>query len=278
MKTIGEIVRLSVDYVQKKEGRPRREVEEWIAHILGLQRLDLYLMFDRPVEDGELAAIRLGLPRLAIGEPLAYIIGSAPFYGLDFEVSPDVLIPRPETETLITVAKGFLASQKTPGTIFDICTGSGCIGLTLKTLFPQWHVVLSDISEQALAIARRNAQKMGADVEILHGNLLEPFSGRKAHVIVANPPYLSTAEWLSLDSSVASFEPRLALDGGAVGTEMYQNLFAAIPSFLLPKGLCVVEIGACQGPAILSLAHSFASSFLVQDLAGHDRVVAFSVS
>ena len=83
MKTIGEIVRLSVDYVQKKEGRPRREVEEWIAHILGLQRLDLYLMFDRPVEDGELAAIRLGLPRLAIGEPLAYIIGSAPFYGLD---------------------------------------------------------------------------------------------------------------------------------------------------------------------------------------------------
>jgi release factor glutamine methyltransferase len=276
MKTVGEIVRLSIDYVQKKGGRPRREVEEWVAHTLGLQRLDLYLQFDRPLEDGELVSIRTGISRLCAGEPLAYIIGFAPFYGHDFEVSPDVLIPRPETETLITVVQAFLASQKTPGTIVDLCTGSGCIGLTLKMLFPQWNVVLIDISEKALVLARRNAHRLNLEVEIIQGNLLEPFSGRKAEVVVANPPYLSSSEWFSLDPSVATFEPRLALEAGVLGTEVYQNLLKQIPQHLVSKGFCAVEIGASQGEAVLSLAQQFCAPFLTQDLAGHDRVVAFS--
>jgi release factor glutamine methyltransferase len=275
VKTVGEIVRLSIDYVQKKRGRPRHEVEEWIAHTLGLQRLDLYLLFDRPVEDDELVAIRSGIVRLGAGEPLAYIIGVAHLYGLAFEVSPDVLIPRPETETLITVAKEFLASQEKPGTIVDVCTGSGCIGLTLKTLFPEWNVVLSDISEKALAIAQKNAQRLNLDVEIIHGNLLEPFSGRKAEVIVSNPPYLSSSEWRSLDPSVAAFEPKLALVAGSTGTELYQELFKMIPLHLVSKGLCAVEIGASQKQAVLRLAEPFYDPFLVQDLAGRDRVVAF---
>jgi release factor glutamine methyltransferase len=277
MKTIGQIVRLSVEYVQKKGGRPRHEVEEWIARCLGLKRLDLYLQFDRPIEDRELDAIRAGIGRLCAGEPLAYIIGTAPFFGLEFEVSPDVLIPRPETETLVTVAKQFLASHDNPGTIVDVCTGSGCIGLTLKTLFPQWHVVLSDISEKALRVAQKNVQKMGLDVEILEGDLLTPFSGRTADLIVANPPYLSSAEWLSLDPSVASFEPKVAFVGGSSGIELYQELFAQVPAHLVSKGLCVVEIGALQGTAVLSLAQPFSSPFLVQDLGGRDRVVAFWV-
>ena len=276
MKTAAHIVRLSVDYVQKKRGRPRREVEEWIAHVLGLQRLDLYLQFDRPVEESELSAIRPGVSRLGAGEPLAYIIGKAPFYGLTFDVSPDVLIPRPETETLITVVQSFLASKTTPGTIVDLCTGCGCIGLTLKSLFPKWHVVLSDISEKALIIAKKNAAFLNLDVEILQGNLLGPFSGRKADVIVANPPYLSSSEWQSLDPSVAAFEPRIALEAGDSGTEIYQNLFASLPDHLSSKGLCAVEIGASQGSAVLSMAQQFCSPFLVQDLAGRDRVVAFS--
>lgn len=276
MRTVGEIVRKSVEYVQKRQGRPRREVEEWIAHSLGLRRLDLYLLFDRPVEEEELATIRSGLARLGAGEPLAYILELAPFYGLDFSVSPDVLIPRPETETLIEVAKSFIASQKRPGTIFDVCTGSGCVGLTLKTLFPTWHVVLSDISERALRVAKNNAAHLGVDVEFLQGDLLEPFGGRRAEVIVANPPYLSSPEWAALDPSVQSFEPRTALEAGPEGLEMFSRLLKSVPSHLASNGLCAVEIGAGQGAAILSLMKPFVHPFLVQDLAGRDRVAAFS--
>jgi release factor glutamine methyltransferase len=275
MKSIGEILRLSAEYVQKKAGRPRHEVEGWIAHALGIRRLDLYLLFDRPLEEKELDAIRSGVGRLAIGEPLAYITGFAPFYGLEFAVTPDVLIPRPETETLVSVAKGFLSSFPSPGTIVDVCTGSGCVGLTLKTLFPTWHVVLSDISEKALAVAKDNAFRLNLDVEIIQGNLLSSFSGRTAEVIVSNPPYLSSSEWQTLDPSVRNFEPQLALDAGPNGTEMYQSLFHALRDHLFSKGLCAVEIGASQSEAVLSLAEPYGTPFLTQDLAGRDRVVAF---
>jgi release factor glutamine methyltransferase len=273
MKTLGEILRLSVDHVLKKGGRPRREVEEWIAHTLGLKRLDLYLMFDRPLEEVELASIRQGIARLAAGEPLAYILGIAPFYGRDFIVTPDVLIPRPETEVLVSVAKDYLASQPAPGTLVDVCTGSGCIGLTLKALFPSWHVVLSDISEKALAVAKRNAQRFGLDVEFLQGDLLRPFSGRVAQCVVCNPPYLSSAEWKDLDQSVAAFEPRVALEAGPSGIERYKQLFSELGTALASKGLLAVEIGATQGHAVLSLEQPLGTSSLVQDLAGHDRVV-----
>jgi release factor glutamine methyltransferase len=273
MRALGEILRLSVDHVRKKGGRPRREVEEWIAHVLGLRRLDLYLMFDRPLEEAELVTLRQGVSRLAAGEPLAHLLGLAPFYGRDFVVTPDVLIPRPETEVLVSVAKDYLVSQPTPGTVVDVCTGSGCVGLTLKALFPSWHVVLSDISEKALAIARQNAQRFGLDVEFLHGDLLKPFSGRTAQCVVANPPYLSSAEWKDLDRSVAAFEPRCALEAGPTGIEMYERLFSELGTSLGFRGLCAVEIGAGQGQTVLSLAQRLGIPSLVQDLAGHDRVV-----
>ena len=276
MKTLGEILRLSVDHVHKKGGRPRREVEEWIAHALGLKRLDLYLMFDRPLEVEELASIRQGIGRLAAGEPLAYILRLAPFYGQEFIVSPDVLIPRPETELLVSVAKDYLACQSTPGTLLDVCTGSGCIGLTLKALFPSWHVVLSDISEKALEVAKQNASRLQLDVEFLHGDLLKPFSGRIAQCVVCNPPYLSSSEWKDLDRSVAAFEPRVALEAGPSGIEKYRQLFSELGTVLASKGFLAVEIGATQGQAVFSLAQSLGTPSLVKDLAGHDRVVVVS--
>ena len=160
----------------------------------------------------------------------------------------------------------------------DVCTGSGCIGLTLKALFPAWHVILSDISEKALAVARRNALQLHLDVEFIHGDLLNPFSGRTAQCIVSNPPYLSSAEWTSADRSVAAFEPKVALEAGPTGIEVYERLFADLKKILAPGGLCAVEIGASQGPAVLSLARSLGTPFLVQDLAGRDRVVAVSMA
>ena len=276
MRTVGEVLHLSVDHVRKKGGRPRNEVEELIAHTLGMKRLDLYLMFDRPLEEDEIAPIRKGTARLAADEPLAYILGMAPFYGREFIVTPDVLIPRPETEVLVSVTEKWLAEQLSPGTIVDVGTGSGCIGLTLKALFPSWRVVLSDISEKALAVARRNAERFRLDVEVVQGDLLRSFSG-KAECIVSNPPYLSSAEWKALDRSVAEFEPKEALMAGPTGIEMYGRLFAALKEKLVPGGFCAVEIGAVQGQAVGTLAQSIGKASLSQDLAGRDRVLCLTV-
>ena len=272
MRTIGEILRLSVDHVAKRGGRPRHEVEELIAHALGMKRLDLYLKFDRPIEEEEAASIRAGIARLAADEPLAYVLGTASFYGREFIVTPDVLIPRPETEVLVSVVEKWLVKQPSPGTIVDVGTGSGCIGLTLKALFPSWRVVLSDICEKALAIARRNAQKLQLDVELIQGDLLGSFSGR-AECIVSNLPYLSLKEWNEADRSVSEFEPKKALLAGPTGLEVYQRLFDALQTSLVPEGLCAVEIGASQGPAVLALAQKSGTASLIQDFFGRDRVV-----
>lgn len=273
MKTLGEILRLSIDHVTAKGGRPRHEVEECIAAILGLKRLQLYLSFDRPLEENEIVRIRPSIARLARGEPLAYVQQSACFYGITYTVSPDVLIPRPETEVLVSVATAFLEQQSSPGTIFDICTGSGCIGLTLKSLFPAWHVVLSDISEKALSVARGNAERLNLDVEILQGNLLVPFGNRTASCLVANPPYLSTDEWNHLDVSVKNYEPRCALEGGPTGLECYRALLEGLPRHLNSPGLALFEISP-QLSNLLSLARQVARSEVIKDLAGRERILA----
>lgn len=272
MKTVGEVLKLSVSHVG--EERPRHEIEWLIADVLGISRLDLYLQFDRPLEESELSLIRPQLARLKKGEPLAYVRGQAPFFKDEFFVSQDVLIPRPETELLVEKASLFLASKKTPGTLFDICTGSGCIGLSIKKQFPLWNIVLSDISEEALAIAKKNAQKLSLSVEFLLGDLLEPFH-TKADCIVANPPYLSQEEWETGDSSVKQYEPKLALLGGKTGLEWYDRFFTCVKEYIHPDGCIFVEIGSTQGPAVIDLIrkHNFSEVTLFQDLSGHDRVI-----
>jgi release factor glutamine methyltransferase len=287
MKTVGDVLRLSLSHVQKHQGRPRHEVEEWIASILGLKRLDLYLQFDRPLEDNEIDLIRPGIQRLAADEPLAHILKLAPFYGFDFVVSKDVLIPRPETEILIDEARKFLQIQEKPGVIFDVCTGSGCIGICLKKLFPDWHVVLSDISPLAISLARQNAERLGVDVEIIQGSLLEPFGSRKANCIICNPPYLSSSEWRTLDLSVKDYEPRLALEAGPTGLECYTALFSTLPSFLEAPAIAIFEIGHQQKADVLALASSVtscASRFVdgqwhaIKDFSGNDRAICFSMA
>jgi release factor glutamine methyltransferase len=268
VKKLKEVVCLSVDYVNKKGGRPRHEVEEWIACTLGMRRLDLYLQFDRPVHKEELDQIREGISRLAEGEPLAYILGKAPFYGFEFEISPDVLIPRLETELLVEKA---LQSQGS--TFVDVCTGSGCIGLTVKKLVPKSRVILIDICEKALEVAKKNAQKLSVDVEIMKGDLLAPFFPQKADCIVSNPPYLSSDEWREMDRC----EPRIALDAGKSGLEIYERLLPQMKEALVSGGLGLFEIGTGQRESVIELIkkHEFISIECIQDLAGHDRLVSF---
>ncbi len=272
MKTVREILKLSLMHVSDQ--RPRHEVEWLIAYALGVSRLDLYLRFDRPVEEAELAKIRSGISRLKKGEPLAYVRGLAPFFREEFVVSKDVLIPRPETEILVEEACSFLASRTTPGVLFDVGTGSGCIGLSVKKLFPEWNVILSDISPEALSIAKINAERLKVSVECLLGDLLSPFHS-KAACVIANPPYLSECEWKQGDRTVREYEPKLALVGGTTGLEWYERFFAQVFQYLCEGSCILVEIGSTQGQAVTSLAqaHHFSKIQLIKDLAHHDRVV-----
>lgn len=277
MKTVGEVLKLSVAHVG--DARPRHEVELLIAQALGISRLDLYLQFDRPVDEAELATIRPELSRLRKSEPFAYLSGKAPFFYDEFIVSKDVLIPRPETETLVEEAKNVLSLKKEGGVLFDLCTGCGCVGLSLKKLFPDWHVVLSDISQEALLIAKQNAEALSLSVELLLGDLFAPFFSRKAHCIVANPPYLSIDEWEKADLSLKQYEPKIALVGGETGLEWYERFFSSAQEYMHSGSTILMEIGSTQASAVLALANrfGFTDSTIIKDLGGRDRVIHISL-
>jgi release factor glutamine methyltransferase len=242
--------------------------------VIKLKRLDLYMQFDRPVLEMELEILRSFLKRAARGEPVEYIIGEVSFYHCNIHVSPDVLIPRPETEILVDQACrkiGVSSFQKK--TAWDLCTGSGCIGIAVKKACPELDVCLSDISEKALAVAAVNAGRNSVQVELLHGDLLTPFAGRKADVIFCNPPYVTSKEWMSLDRSVKDFEPQSALVGGEDGLSFYRRLRDELPPFLNPQAKIFFEMGAGQGPAILEMfvGMPWKGARVEKDWAGHDR-------
>lgn len=272
MKTLGEVLTLSAQFLKDKNcQRSRRDAEDLIAHSLKLKRLDLYMQFDRPVVESELETVRALLKRAAKGEPVEYIIGEIPFYSCTIEVGPGVLIPRPETEILVDQAFKMLSDENK--IVWDLCTGSGCIGIAVKKARPHLQVTLSDNSAAALQIAAANAKRNNADVEILHGDLLAPFAGRKADVIFCNPPYVTASEFLTLDPSVKNFEPREALVGGDDGLLFYRRLRAELPPYLNPGAKLLLEIGKDQGKPLLELFSGapWKSVRVEKDWAGHDR-------
>jgi release factor glutamine methyltransferase len=275
MKTLGEVLTLSVNFLKEKTSfSSRRDAEELVGYVLKLKRLDLYMQFDRPVLERELEALRALLKRAVKGEPVEYIIGRVSFYHCDIIVGPGVLIPRSETEILVDKACRILQKDPFQGKIaWDLCTGSGCIGIAVKKSCPNLSISLSDISEKALETARINARKNGVDVEILHGDLLSPFANRKADVIFCNPPYVSSREFISLDRIVKDFEPELALVGGRDGLSLYRRLQGELPAYLNPGAKIFFEIGAGQGSAVLNLfsGKGWKNGHVEKDWAGHDR-------
>ncbi len=264
MKTIGEILKLSGDFlVSKKIERGKRVAEEILAHVLQLKRMDLYLQYDRPMVDAEIAHMREKVRRLALGEPVEYVIGSIDFFGCQIGVDPRVLIPRPETEILVEkVAK--IAKR---GVLWDLCTGSGCIGIALKKANPELQVTLSDISQEALQVARENAERNGVVVALAHGDLLAPFQGKRADFIVANPPYVAAHEY------VKGFEPEKAFLAGASGIEVYVRLQKEMKTYLQPGGSVFFEIGSNQKEKLLSL---FPGASIECDYANHPRYLFFN--
>ena len=218
------------------------------------------------------AAIRKRLER----EPLQYVIGEWDFMGLTFAVSPDVLIPRQDTETLAEEAERLIA-ERGYKTLLDICTGSGCIGVSLQRR-TGIRATLSDISEKALAVARDNAERLGADCETVKSDLFEAFGGRKFDLITANPPYIPSEIVKTLSDEVKK-EPLLALDGGEDGLALYRRIAENFTEHLNEGGALLMEIGFDQGesvPALFAAAEG-RTVRLLKDLANNDRVVSITV-
>lgn len=278
MKSLLEILTDSAGYLAKHQVEGARLEAEWLlAHVLGLRRVMLYVQFDRPLTEPELAKLRPLLRRRAGGEPLQYILGTAPFYDIELEVGPGVLIPRPETERLVDLALGLFPDAATTGPLLDLCTGTGAIVLALakaRPLVPR--LVGVEREDAAFAWARRNLARLNLpQVELRQGDLYAPVAGERFAVITANPPYVTTTEMGELPRDVREYEPATALAAGAEGLDVTRRIVAAAPDHLLPAGWLLLEIGASQGPAVRTLLteRGFTAVKVVQDYCQRDRVV-----
>ncbi|MEM1282057.1 MAG: peptide chain release factor N(5)-glutamine methyltransferase [Chlamydiota bacterium] len=275
MKTILDIISLSTEYLENHHvEQPRRESEQLVADVLGVKRIDLYMQFDRPLDEDELQNCREVLRRRAAREPTQYIQGSVEFYDCKIAVSTDVLIPRQETEILVDkIVKSLEGEELQDKMFWDVCCGSGCIGIAIKKRFPQLRVVLSDNSPFAVEVAQKNAKENEVDVEVLLGDLMQPFVGEKAHYLVSNPPYISEVEYEKLIPEVRKYEPREALISGSSGLEFYERFAEQLPSYLHSHAKVWFEIGAEQGDGIKKLfeREGYRQISVEKDWSDHDR-------
>ena len=248
-----------------------------LSHALGEPKTWVLTHPEIELNSDETHALQSALERLLQGVPLPHLLGEWDFYGRSFIVSPDVLIPRPETELLVEQALTLAARFDRP-LIVDVGTGSGAIAVSLAAALPQASVLATDISRPALAIARRNAQRhLAKELPFAQADLLQPFSS-KFNLICANLPYIPTRTLAGLP--VAQWEPSLALDGGASGLNLIKRLLHQAVSRLAPAGIILLEIESSLGPATLSLAETIfptAEIHLHQDLAGKDRLVEIQI-
>ncbi len=275
MKTVLEIITQSESYLAQRPfiDSPRVDCEWLIAHALDLARMQLYLQFDRPLREDELAAIRPLLKRRSEGEPLQYITGSTEFYNSEILVGPGVLVPRPETERLVDIALEKYTGQ---GEVLDLCTGSGAILFALAKELPDSPKMIGvDISEAALDWAEKNLVALRpGQVEFRCGNLFEPVVGQTFALITANPPYVLDAEEEALPMDVRDHEPSQALFAGD-GLDVIKRIAAGACEHLMPGGWLICEINEDLGQEnqqILTDA-GLDDVAIVKDYAKKDRIV-----
>ena len=280
MLTLLDVVQKSTQYLEQKGiENPRRQAEEVISEAFGLKRLEIYLNFERPLTESEIVKCRSVIERRGKREPSQYISGNVEFLNCKIQVTRDVLIPRQETEILTDKIIQELSKENLEGkTLWDVCSGSGCIGIAIKKRFPQLHVILSDISEKALEIAKYNAEINEVDVDCLLGDLLAPFANKKADFFVCNPPYIAEHEFSGLEPEVRDFEPKSALVSGPSGLEFYHRLVLELKNYLLPGSKAWLEIGHGQGQALQNLFSALPckSAEIQTDWSGKERFLLLS--
>lgn len=249
----------TTEYFTRKEiDSPRVSAEMLLSHVLNCTRIKLYTDPDRPTSDLERSAFRELVERAVRHEPVDYLIGRTPFFSMMLKVTPAVLIPRPSTETIVEHV--LQHARRTPGfssaAIADICTGSGAIAIALAKHLPKARVIATDISEQALDVARENAaeQKVADRIEFRHGDFLEPIRGQRFQYLISNPPYISDAEWADVLPNVKDYEPTLALRGGTDGLKFIRPLIAHAHEFLEHPGQLLIEAAASHKAKVIELA------------------------
>jgi release factor glutamine methyltransferase len=263
---------------------PRLSAELLLAHALGMPRIKLYTDHERVLNSEQLSAYRDLVRRAAEEEPVAYLTGRAHFFNLEFHITRDVLIPRPDTETLVENVIQLIRHQ--PGLeaprILDLCTGSGCIAAAIAHNVKQAVVVATEISEKAVAVARGNMERLGLSdrVTIEQGDLFAPLDRladrQPFGLLVANPPYIPSGQIPQLDRSVRDYEPIAALDGGPDGLAFHRRILAEAPRHLIPGSHVFLEIAFDQAEAarrVVAEHPSFADVRILKDHAGNDRVL-----
>jgi len=276
---IRAILAEAAQLLQPRSDTPRLDAELLLAHALGVSRAALLARLADPVESPEaIERFDRAIRRRQAGEPVAYILENAGFYGLTLRVRPPVLVPRPETELLVSAALDYLEGHRseTPR-VLDLCTGSGCVPLAIKHHLPQCACAGVDISPAAIALARENAKCLDLDITLLTGDLFETPGLRDLapfDVITANPPYVALTEWDSLPLDIRLYEDPGALLGGPDGLDLIRRILRNAPAWLRRAGLLALELGEGQFPTVRTLAETegFSGIRAIRDLAGTERI------
>jgi release factor glutamine methyltransferase len=280
--TIQKLLKWVTEYFTDKGiDSPRLSAELLISHVVGLKRIELYTQFDKTVDKQQLDRLHELVERAGQNEPVAYLTGKIEFYSLQLNITPDCMIPRPETELLVERAIEFLRARPGKQFVCDLCTGSGCIAVAIAKNCANANIIATDISDAALNIAAKNVEmhQLGDRIRLLCGDLFDALIPQldvdKFDLIVCNPPYVSAVEFEKLDKNIKDYEPKSALLAGTDGLAIYRRIIENADRFLKPDAALMLEIGYAQGPAIKELLEqtgSFAEIKIEKDLHNNDRI------
>jgi len=288
--TIQKLLNWVTEYLTNKGvDSPRLSAELLLSHVMGLKRIELYTQFDKSVSKQQLDKLHDLVERAGDSEPIAYLTGKTEFYSLELEVNPDCMIPRPETELLVERAIEFLRTRTGTQFVCDLCTGCGCIAVAIAKNVPVARIIATDISAAVLDIAAQNIEKysLKEKITLLCGDLFDPLvpqldveklvldSDRGFDLIICNPPYITAAEFESLNKNIKAYEPRIALYAGEDGLDIYRRLIEKVDEFLKPDAALMLEIGYAQGPAVKELLEqngTFTEIKIEKDFRNNDRI------
>lgn len=275
--TIGRVLSWTKQYfADKGVEQARLDAEVLLSHVLGMDRLHLYVRFDQPLLPEELASFRALVLRRAAREPVAYILGCKEFMGLEFAVSPDVLVPRPDTELLVEACEARL-KEVSQARILEIGPGSGAVVISLLKRQPEWQAAAVELSPRAAQMVRKNAKRheVEARLQLYEGDLFAPVEGRQFDAVVSNPPYIPEADLEGLQPEVHC-EPRMALAGGSDGLDFYRRLVREGGAYVCAGGWLLLEVGSGQAKEVAQLGaqSGWQVEAVLPDYAGIERVVA----